>query len=299
MVTFRFHLLSLTAVFLALAVGIAIGATVVDQATVNALQDRLNGVERNVADTRKKNAELEKDAGEWRRFAEQAGDELTEGRLNQVPVLVIGVRGMDDGPVDRFAESLTRAGALLEGTLWFTSKVNLDKADDVAELAAILGVPNGRPDELRRAMVNRLSSAWAGSGEVSPLTQLLRARFIEFEKPPNLDVDPLTVPRPDTRFVVASDVNADVVNEELAVPFAAQLGTAFPSRVLAVESGASFIGPLRQNEQAMTVLSTIDHLDDFRGRIAGVLAMQDLGNGKVGQYGHEAKASRLVPEPAS
>ena len=299
MISFRFHLLSLTAVFLALAVGIAIGATVVDQATVDALQDRLNRVERNVADTRRENAELRKDAGEWQRFAEQAGDELASGRLNQVPILLIGVRGMDDGPLDRFAESLTRAGALLEGTLWFTSKLNLDKADDVSKLANILGVPSGRPDELRQAMVNRLASSWAGSGEANPLRALLQESFIEFEKPPNLNVDPLTVPRPETRFVVASDVNADVVNEQLAVPLAAQLGKSFPSRVLAVEEGASFIGPLRQNEQAVSVLSTIDHLDDFRGRMAGVLAIQDLGRGKVGQYGHEDRASRLVPEPAS
>lgn len=299
MVTFRFHLLSLTAVFLALAVGIAIGATVVDQATVDALQDRLNRVERNVADTRKKNAELEKDAGEWRRFADQAGDELAAGRLTQVPVLLLGVRGIDDGPLDRFAESLTRAGAVLEGTLWFTSKLNLEKADDVAELAAILGVPSGRPDELRLATVSRLASSWAGSGEANPLSALLEESFVEFEKPPNLDVDPRTVPRPETRFVVASDVNADVVNELLAVPLAAQLGKSFPSRVLAVEAGAAFVGPLRQNEQAISALSTIDHLDDFRGRMAGVLAIQDLGRGKVGQYGHEARASRLVPEPAS
>ena len=44
MINFRFHLVSLTAVFLALGIGIAVGATVVDRATVDFLETRLKGV---------------------------------------------------------------------------------------------------------------------------------------------------------------------------------------------------------------------------------------------------------------
>jgi hypothetical protein len=300
MVSFRFHLLSLTAVFLALAVGIAIGATVVDQATVDALQKRLNTVEANVARTERENTKLSTDANEWRRFADQAGDELINGRLTQVPVLLIGVRGTDHAALDRFKQSLGKAGAVLEGTVWFTSKLKLEKAEDVTDLASILGVPNGRPDELRRALVNRVAASWSGSGEGNPLPLLLNAAFAEFEPPTALKVDPATVPRPETRFVIASDATPDVGNEQLAVAFAVQLSKSFPSRVLAVEpAGAFFVGPLRVNEQAAAQLSTVDNLADFRGRMAAVLALQDLGRAKVGHYGDEARASRLVPEPAS
>ena len=95
MVTFRFHLLSLTAVFLALAVGIAIGATVVDQATVDALQKRLDNFEH----TERENARLRGQVGDWERFSEEAADEFVEGRLNQHPVLVVTVQGVDRGLV--------------------------------------------------------------------------------------------------------------------------------------------------------------------------------------------------------
>ncbi|MBV9664035.1 MAG: copper transporter, partial [Actinobacteria bacterium] len=44
MINFRYHLVSLTAVFLALAIGIAMGATVVDQATVKLLRSQLESV---------------------------------------------------------------------------------------------------------------------------------------------------------------------------------------------------------------------------------------------------------------
>ncbi|MDQ1437749.1 MAG: hypothetical protein QOK43_1378 [Acidimicrobiaceae bacterium] len=294
MVTFRFHLLSLTAVFLALAVGIAIGATVVDQATVDVLQRRLKTVQENVARTDK----LQSQVDEWKRFSDQAADELVEGRLPQQPVLVVGVRGMDRLPVERFRQSLARAGALLEGTVWFTSKLKLDKADDVASLAEILGVPNGRPDELRRALVGRLASSWAGSGETNPLPRLVESSFVEYESPQGIDIDPATVPRIETKFVVVSDERADVANEQLAIPFATQLAKSFPARVLAAEpAGALFVGPLRQGE-ASNALSTVDNVGDFRGRVAAVLALQDLANKKVGHYGDGPHASRLVPEPA-
>jgi len=300
MVSFRFHLLSLTAVFLALAVGIAIGATVVDQATVDVLQKRLNTVEANVKRTDKRNSQLDADVSEWRRFADQSGDELVEGRLTQVPVLVIGVRGIDRGPVDRLRQSLDRAGAVQEGTVWFTSKLKLDKPDDVASLSAILGVANAGPDELRRALVSRLASSWSGSGEANPLTALIREGFAEFEQPGALNVDPATVPRPETRFVVASDAGASVPNEQLGVPFASQLAKSFPARVLAVEAaGALFVGPLRADSQTAADLSTVDNMGDFRGRMASVLALQDLGRKTVGHYGDQARASRLMPEPAS
>jgi len=295
MVTFRFHLLSLTAVFLALAVGIAIGATVVDQATVDALQQRLNSFE----ETEKENARLRTQVGEWERFSEQAADEFVEGRLNQHPVLVITVQGVDEAPINRFRESLSRAGALISGTMSFTSKLRLEKADDVLALAQILGVPRGRPDELRRAMTTRLASSWAGSGEANPLPALIQGAFLEFESPQGIEIDPASLPRIQTKFVIVSDDGADVPNDQLAIPFAAQLAKSFPSSVLAAEADdTTFVGPLRQGEAA-TALSTVDNLADFRGRMAGVLAAQDLVNKKVGHYGTGPRASRLVPEPAT
>lgn len=299
MVTFRFHLMSLTAVFLALAVGIAIGATVVNQATVDTLEGRLNAVQNNVERTEKRNNELEAEVNEWNRFTDQAADELVEGRLIQQPILVVAVRGIETAPVDRFRQSMASAGAILSGTIWFTSKMKLEKADDVTALAQILGVPSGRPDDLRRAVVSRLAASWSGSGELNPLPALIAAAFAEFERPQGVNVDPATLPRMETKFVVVSDEEADVANELLGVPLATQLALRFPSRVLAAEPLGTgvFVGLLRQGEAA-NIMSTVDNLADFRGRMAGVLAVQDLGREKVGHYGTGPRASRLVPEPA-
>ncbi len=81
MVNFRFHLVSLTAVFLAIAIGIAIGATVVDQATVDALQNRLRSVERGVQQTHGENDRLRQQLDGWARFAEEAEAEAVAERV--------------------------------------------------------------------------------------------------------------------------------------------------------------------------------------------------------------------------
>ena len=45
MINFRFHVVSLIAIFLALALGVVIGAGVIDRGVVNALNNRLDSVE--------------------------------------------------------------------------------------------------------------------------------------------------------------------------------------------------------------------------------------------------------------
>ena len=64
MVNFRFHLVSLTAVFLALAAGITIGAGVVDRATVDQIERRLTDVDARRQATNDENDQLRADLGQ-------------------------------------------------------------------------------------------------------------------------------------------------------------------------------------------------------------------------------------------
>lgn len=309
MINFRFHIVSLTAIFLALGIGIAVGATVVDRATVDFLETRLKGVEARLDTTDTQNAKLATELERWSVFAEQARDESVSGRLEGVPVLVFGVQGMDRRPVEDLRRSLTAAGAALQGTVWFTSKLALDNDEDADALAELLGIAPRNGGAVRRSMINLLAAELAGQTATGLLAKLREAAFVEIE-PAIEGVDPAAAAVDATRFVVASDERADVPNEDLAVPFAGQLAESARARVLAVESGrepdgprrpgvrAVFVGPLRTDEQVAPLLSTVDDLEDFRGRFAAVYALRDLGGGKVGHYGVGPGASRQVPETA-
>ena len=58
MINFRFHLVSIVAVFLALAVGVVMGYGVLGQPTVDTLQNRIDTVEANAEARRKENDDL-------------------------------------------------------------------------------------------------------------------------------------------------------------------------------------------------------------------------------------------------
>jgi hypothetical protein len=306
MISFRFHIVSLTAIFLALAIGIAIGAGVVDRQTVDFLEQRLNDVRDNADRTSAENSRLQADVSQWERFGDQGAAAFVGGKLN-APVVLVGVQGVDRKPLDDLRQLLVAAGARLQGTVWFTSKLKLANPDDARELRTILGVASARPDTLRRALATRLAEGWVQGGAPTILPALIEAAFIDFEPPSGEPVDLALLVPAGTFTVVMSGARAEVPNAEVAAPFVSALVQRVPTTVLAAESGraatpdrpaerAVFLRPLRGDAAVADKLSTVDNLEDLRGRVAVVLAVAALAEGKTGHYGIGPGAQRLVPE---
>ena len=309
MINFRFHLVSLTAVFLALAAGIVIGAGVVDQKTVEGLKDQLDTVAKRRDVTNKENQRLDAELAEWKRFSDQAGDQLVGGRLTGTRVLVVAVRGIERGHVDGLRTSLASAGASLEGTVWFTSKWKLTNDADTSALAAVIGDPSEqRQERVRAAAIALLADTWLGGQKTDIATRLDEAGFLEFEGAAGSPVALGDVPLPATSFVVVSGGNAVAAPDALPVPLTRQLAGG-GARVLATEPSRDpqdplsekpgFIGELRADKETADRISTVDNIDDYRGRVASVLALQLVQQDRHGHYGTGPGAARLVPEPAS
>ena len=306
MISFRFHIVSLTAIFLALAIGIAIGAGVVDRQTVDFLERRLDEVSDRADRTSAENDRLSADRARWERFGEEGAAALVRGKL-EVPVIVVAVQGIERGPVDALRQTLVASGARLQGTVWFTSKLKLANPDDVQALQAILGLSTARPDALRRALAARLAEGWLPGAAGTILPAVRDAGFVDFEAPSGDPVDLAVVPPEGTYTVVVSSSDAEVPNVDVAVPFISALAQRAPSIVLAAEAGrdataeapaerAVFLRPVRDDEAVANRISSVDNLEDVRGRIASVLAIANLTEGKTGHYGVGRGAQRLVPE---
>ncbi len=58
MINFRYHVVSLTAVFLALVIGVAMGSTVISKATVDGLRSNVKRVETRIDNTEAQNRML-------------------------------------------------------------------------------------------------------------------------------------------------------------------------------------------------------------------------------------------------
>src|SRR5689334_14209509 len=118
MINFRYHLVSLIAVFLALAIGVALGATVIERAIVNGLQDRLDRVERNANATKAADSALRQQLDDASSFIAGVSDAAVQGRLTGHAVLVFAERGVDSAPVKQLVTTLQTAGADSPAIVW-------------------------------------------------------------------------------------------------------------------------------------------------------------------------------------
>ena len=311
MLNLRYHVVSLVAVFMALGIGVIMGATVIDRVTVDQLRNRLDGVEASDRKTRSENDRLSTQIATWNKFADQGRTELLSDQLRNVPVLLVGVDGIDRKSVADLRAQLVTAGANLEGTLWLTDKLNLKSQSDASALAAAIAVPDAAPDVARAAALSKLADALErGSDQTGVIAALHQGGFIDYEAPPaptstsssTAPFGPDTVPVRGTRSVVISGAGARLDDDTMTMPFVTHLALN-NAPVIAAEAGRDtpggrdvFVGLILRRPETASHIATVDNLESFIGQAAGVLALRDAGKQPANHYGVGAGAQRLLPE---
>jgi hypothetical protein len=333
-INFRYHLVSLVAVFLALGIGVIMGTAVIDSAVVDRLEAQQQGLEAQISDVRTENDELRTQLRDLREASEQLAAEgserLLDGALRGQPVLVVGVRGVEAEGLRDLESIIQTADAQYQGTIWLTDRFALDDDDERRDLAGVLGFTSDTgAASLRSAAISRLSlllrrqapveedpdpsegaeEAEEGVQEQADLVVALReAGFVDVE---GLDTGSSPQLRPGTRVVVLSGSGAAVDDRDLALPLIRSLVREIaglpPAGVLAVEAtpaagedegeAASWLSAIRADDQLATRVSTVDNIEEFAGRLAAVLAVQELGVPRYGHYGRGEGAQRLLPAP--
>ena len=126
MISFRFHVVSITAIFLAIAIGVVVGSTYVDELTVDQLRNRIETVEDRADATRSENGRLEDELSTSRDYIDLSAEYAVTDRLTEVPVLFAAARGIDEAAVER-AVLLARRAGVAKGTVFrhFASKDDL------------------------------------------------------------------------------------------------------------------------------------------------------------------------------
>ena len=307
MINFRFHLISLIAVFLALAVGVVMGYGVLGQPTVDTLQSRVDTVEQRADRIRGENdqlraeqARLESLLGDVEQFA------ATSRALSNEPVLPVGVRGVDSDKVSETVRLARLAGATVPGVVWLEEKWNLASADDATELATIVGssatTKAAIRDDATQALANRLIVG-PTTGRVDLLTELDDAGFVSFEEVDGVEFDPTELDARSSRMLVVGGSGASVPFAHGALPLATAFAAA--GRLVAVaddwrpvEQGpvrGEALGVIRSGDLEDQV-ATIDDLDSVDGPLVAVLTLGELGRGIIGHYGFGSGADRAAPE---
>ncbi len=169
MINFRYHIVSLTAVFLALIIGILMGTTVVSKATVDGLKANLHRAEARSAAVHRTNGELSSELSKRTDTDDDVDDALAKNvlpsavaqSLNDVPVLVIASEDADKDVLAQATAALNDAGADLDGTLVVDDRMVLDDSD-ADRLRDLLDIP--ARSNVQAAVNRQLAIALAQAG---------------------------------------------------------------------------------------------------------------------------------------
>jgi hypothetical protein len=311
-ISLRTHAISLAAVFLALAIGVALGSGLLSNTVLSGLRDDKKELQNQIDGlTDQKNALNEKfsAAGE---FDGQMAPRILRGALAGKSVVVFRTPDAENDDVDSLTRMVEQAGATVSGTVALTDEfVNANSAEKLLSVVNSPIVPAGT--QLSTTFVDQGSQA----GDLLGIALLINRD----PKVPAVDDqqrDTVLTALRDTGFITYGDrvgaANAalivtggemgdDAGNKGATVArFAAGLAPHGSGTVLAgrdgTASGTAAVAVTRSDAALASAVSTVDDVDAASGRITSVLALQDLvDGGRAGQYGvGQGAASVTVPQ---
>ena len=317
MISLRYHIVSLVAVFLALALGIVVGSTVLQEGTVSVLRATGERVRQESEKNSRENVGLKQDKARLEAFGAAVLPELVQGRLKGRPVVLVDTDKVDGGLRDTVRKALEDAGAEVDGQITFSDQhLSLAAEADRTAVGRLLGADAGAADVLRGTLVNRLADRLVTSSAIPQedgqrpsdlLTGLQDADFLadlKLTKAITAGTDPF--PRQGSSFVLlgpsAAAAPTAVAPDAFLVPLADQVssrttGAVAGAEAAAVPDASSWVVALRNNRSVSRRVSGIDSADYAYGQLSLVQALQTrLQQGPAGQYGIKGGASALFPD---
>jgi Copper transport outer membrane protein, MctB len=321
-ISLRYHIVSLVAVFLALALGIVVGSTVLREGTVSVLRATGEQVRQSNESYRQENLALKGELARHEEFATTVLPDLVRGRLRDRHVVVLDTDRVDGGVRDQVIQVLGAAGAEVDGRVTFNAgRLALATQEDTQALGRLLpGANAADPGALRTELIRRVAER-LGSSDPLPtedpdrrndlLTSLDDGGFLaDLKLAPSVADGRVPFPAPGSVVVVLGPSDGALPPEAFLVPLADQLSLHVDGPVAGVEALAagttpgttSWIAKLREDSRLARRVSGIDDVDTAYGQLALVGAVErGLLKLASGQYGFKAGNSGLLPEkvPAS
>jgi hypothetical protein len=320
MIDFRYHIVSLIAVFLALALGLFLGSTTLQSQVIKNLHHQADSVTSRNKQLEATNGRLTTQAKQQEQFIASLGPYAVHNALASDSVVLVSAPGVSGDERSGFDAVLQQAGATVTADVQLQSAY-LDPTQDaeLGGLATQLKLPghklptaNGSTQassELAAVLTARPGHPQVAKSHAdATLSALADGKFISLAGDPpthaaNLAV--LLLPAPsDSASARTAQTQAAIL-----VALADQLRKTTTAMVVA---GATAVPPLPNGAlaavQADPVLtkavSTVDLRDDasdphqVAGQLVVVLSLADLANGgPPGSYG--IAASKPVPTPSS
>lgn len=299
MIDFRYHLVSLIAVFLAVALGIVIGTTQLNGPILDRLETQVDSLEQDKRSLEDQTRTLQGQLDTSEEFETALAPALVDGALTGSSVLlVVASEEVDSDDVEEVSSLITTAGGTVSGQIALTpaytdpssessllsyatgsglpAGITLPEVDDAGQLvgsllAQVLMVPPGgeAPDTAAT------SSVLAGL----PALDVLSTES-ESVTPANLAL-----------VLTAGEFTGDQAAErnETLVELVTALDAGGSGAVVAGDAPSArengLIGTVRDDPAVSAAVSTVDNIVTVAGQISAVLALRAESEGTSGAYG--------------
>ncbi|GAA1694152.1 copper transporter [Glycomyces endophyticus] len=308
MINFRYHLVSLTAVFLALTVGLILGTAALNGPAMEALETTSQTLRDSNEQLRANVQELEEQLGEEQEFAAEIAPAYLAGKLTGRNILVVALPGADSS-VDGAVEMLGYAGATVSGRISvlddFFDPANADQLVDLIDTTTPATVTTPVTYDGVQAMSYVLAAVTTGKAagtavEIAPgdittvTTALTDLSMLTVETPPTGAADGVLV----LAGPGATDSDAEARNTGM-VTLTNEFSVDSPTVYGAITStgDGNPIATIRADDAG--TVATVDNVSFTQGQIAAVAALADIINtGTVDHLGIGEGASGLLPDAA-
>jgi len=311
-INFRYHVVSLTAVFLALAIGLVVGTAALNGPVADSLNNRVTELRKDNTQLRDTVSNLEEQLNREEDFATEAAGPLLSGKLTGRRVLVLTLPSGREH-ADAVRTMLTTAGATVTGRLdvqdSFFDPENAEELLYLANQASQPTIPTtGLPANsdgvetasalLASGVLDRTEGTPPTPGDLNTLlTAYEKAGYIAYPDPAK---DKVTGPA-QAVVVVAGLPYTDkdsAKKDESVVTLVSQFDRT--GRVVVAGNGASdgnVIAAVRGDGSLTKTITTVDNANTVQGQVVTGLAVAELiQTDKAGQYGLGAGATSLMPK---
>ncbi len=335
MIDFRYHLVSIVAVFLALAIGIVLGSTELQPAAYNFLNSTSAKLQNQLDQAASQRDAAQQQASQGEQYAQAVEPTVLRDLLTGQKLLIVTEPGAQSSVVSGITTAANDAGAAVTGQInlqpkfFDTSGTTQDSLNqttqDVAQTASIqLDASATYEQQAAQVIASEILTTASDSGSRSggsqgtgnqgtgnqgtgnqatgAATMLQAYAASQFLSTTGQPARPATLAIVVTPQNVPSDGSADQLDQVL-IPLVQELAAKSSATVVVGSSAGSGAGSpiavLRSNNVSNQV-STVDDADLASGQTVAIQALAArLAGGKAGSYGFTANgASAVAPSPA-
>jgi cell division septum initiation protein DivIVA len=317
MIDFRYHLVSIVAVFLALAVGIVVGTAALNGPVLDGLRSDVDALteDNRALEDQAEDLQTQLDASDA--AAAQIAPQLVGGALDEQRVLLVTTPGAPRELAESLVPVLASAGAAVTGQLDVRGALGDPQSRALVEdlvaqvLPAQVQLPDGSPVERAGAVLASALSTGPDATEVEE--EEAQAVVSAFQEADLVSFDSAAADDALTRATLVVVLSGPGSGAGPTVEQAQQLeamlavAQALDDRsegVVVAGAGdaaqpGGLLAALRAQSTTAQDVSSVDGADRGLGRVTLVSALAEQRAGRAGQYGAGPGATAVLPEPAA